>query len=230
MKVVGEMMEYGIWLSKARNDGKQNFHTMRECRHHGLQDHVMYPHCIDSSHVNPCNYWSCKVCQRSYRNGIRFSNVPGCSNYTGLYIAENVLSKAFSSMKKPDKREKYDFYCGNGFKIDSKCSVMHDAITKGIKYGQYFKFQISKNTVPDYFCLIGLDNTVDDILNGVNIKYVWLVPGTAMFSGVSLNSKISISVTVDNMNSMSRLELYRRTDMEGRIIKCCDSIKSEMIV
>jgi hypothetical protein len=193
--------EYGVWL---HNSKLNTYHTMGICRHHQLQEMLCgVSFKKNTGYVSSRN--TCLQCNYDYRCGVRKGNIPGCSNYTGIYIAEGVLKKAFDVMIKAHSGAAYDFICGHGMKVDSKCSVKH---TNGTWY-----FQIAKNTIPDMFCLIALDNTVDDVGTDPKPLYVWLVPGN------DINMKVSIGIST---RSMYKFDQYRRTDMEGKIIKCCE--------
>lgn len=111
----------------------------------------------------------------------------------------------------------YDFICGKGLKIDSKCSVLRS------NHGNpQWRFNIYKNKYPDMFCLIALDNTSEDIVVNPKPKYVWLLPGDTILDDRPINDRTVFSVSP---TTISKLEQYRRTDMEGRIIKCCDKLK-----
>lgn len=148
------------------------------------------------------------------------SKLPGRPNYTGLYIAETVLSKAFTVMEKAYSQAPYDFICGKGFKVDSKCSLL---LKNNGKRASLWRFHINKNDVPDAFCLIALQNTPDTITDSPQIAYVWLIPGDALIEGRPLNDRMGISVSP---STVSKLEPYRRSDMEGKITTCCSNWKN----
>lgn len=205
------MVNYGIW----KTDNKSNsYHTMSICRHHGLQEFG-----ISIGNRNGHNHITqhCLLCSRLSYVGRKTGHIPGCANYTGIYIAEKVLSKAFDVMEKTHPHASYDFICGKGLKIDSKCAVLSKS---GNKF--YWQFFINKNKIPDIFCLIALDNTSSDIFNDPTPKYVWLINGTDIINGQPLNEKMKLSITPNKIN---KFYIYRRTDMEGKIIKCCDKLK-----
>jgi len=205
------------WVRKDSKYPRQ----IRECRHHG-QTEFYWASDKDGGH------YKCLECQREKnalskngRYGLGpYSKQPGCANYTGLYIAETVLSKAFSIMKKAHPMDPYDFVCGKGYKIDSKCSILS---TKGSKCQLFWEFYPNRNKVPDAFCLIALRNTPDTITDSPQIAYVWLIPGDALIKGRPLNDRVSLTVTP---NTVSKLEPFRRSDMEGKITTCCSNWKN----
>lgn len=206
-------MEYGIWLY---NEKRNTYHTMGICRHHGLQEMraSTYIRRYDNKQLFKTRCLKCAVLAV---HGNTTSSIPGCATYTGIYIAEQLLSKAFNTMKKMKPNDPYDFICGKGLKIDSKCSVLRS------NHGNpQWRFNIYKNKYPDMFCLIALDNTSEDIVVNPKPKYVWLLPGDTILDDRPINDRTVFSVSP---TTISKLEQYRRTDMEGRIIKCCDKLK-----
>ncbi len=194
---------------------------MIECRHHGLTE--FYWH----SNKRGGGY-NCLECQREYGKRCReglvglgpHSKKPGCSQYTGLYIAEAVLSKAFSVMEKAHPHAPYDFICGKGYKVDSKCSLL---LPHNGKKASLWRFHINKNDVPDAFCLIALQNTPDTITDSPQIAYVWLIPGDALIEGRPLNDRVGLGVST---STIFRLEPFRRSDMEGKITTFCSTWKN----
>lgn len=54
-------MEYGIWLSYFGS--RSNFHTLRECRHHGLQEFIFNP-------VRGKVSWTCIECKKQRDIGV----------------------------------------------------------------------------------------------------------------------------------------------------------------
>lgn len=204
-------MKYGIWLSDNKNS---TFHTLRECRNHGIEEF-----CFSTSRGRPI--WTCLKCRRQQKKGIRTSKIPGSSNTIGLFIAEAVLNKAFKVMVKAYPKAPYDFVCGQGFKVDSKCATL--AKNNG-KVGQQWSFHIRRNKVPDAFCLIALDNLPGVKPEDANPVHVWLIRGDAIIDGRLLNDRMSLGITP---RTIARLEPYRRMDMEGRIIKCCSKLKEK---
>lgn len=148
------------------------------------------------------------------------SKQPGCSYYTGIYIAETVLSKAFAVMEKAHPQAPYDFVCGKGYKVDSKCSLL--GVNNGKKASRWI-FKIRRNKIPDAFCLIALQNTPDTISDSPQLAYVWLVPGDALINGRPLHDRVNLAVYP---SGISKLEPYRRSDMEGKITTFCSTWKN----
>ena len=204
-------MEYGIWL---HSEKLNTYRTMGICRHHGLQE-MRISNIINHKRIEL--HKRCLVCERLQRYGNKTGNIPGCSNYTGIHIAENVLSKAFDVMERAHPHASYDFICGKELKIDSKCSILSKS-GKHLQWG----FHIRQNLIPDAFCLIVLDNTSKDVYIDPKVKYVWLIPSNAIINGKKLNNMWKLTILP---NTINRIEKYRRTDMEGKIIKCCDKLK-----
>ena len=193
-------------------------HQMRNCRHHGLTEFYWF------SNKRGGGY-GCLKCLKEYSKRYReglvglgpHSKKPGCSQYTGLYIAETVLSKAFSVMEKAHPHAPYDFICGKGYKVDSKCSLL---LPHNGKKASRWMFRVKRNKVPDAFCFIALQNTIDTITDSPQIAYVWLIPGDALIEGRPLNDRTAINVAP---STISKLEPFRRSDMEGKITTCCSN-------
>lgn len=181
--------------------------SIRICKHHG-----------ETEFMGEANgKWRCLTCQRERNQNIKHSNTPGCATYVGIHIAEQVLKKAFDVMIKAHPMKHYDFICGKDFTVDSKCS------TKRNNHGwDQWEFRINKNKIPKYFCLIALDNTPENVADDPKPIHVWLVPGDALIDGKYLNEKNTLCITP---RTLGRLAKYRRTDMEGKIIKCCNHLK-----
>jgi hypothetical protein len=197
-------MEYGIWISK-----KGTVCTLKECRHHGLEVfRYSYPN------------WRCHECKKQERK-VSTRKIPGCATYIGIEIAEKVLQKAFKFMEKANPLAAYDFVCGKGLKVDSKCATLSLSHGQNHSFRQW-AFAIRKNKIPDVFCLIALDNTSEDMAKDPKPIHVWLIPGNAIIDGRALNDRMSLSVTP---TTIARLNSWRRIDMEGKIIKCCTQIK-----
>jgi hypothetical protein len=196
--------------------------STRICRHHGETEFYWAK---DNSTSK--GGWKCTICTRAAtartKNKVKIKPLPGCSNYVGLYIAEQVLRKAFDVMIKAHPMEKWDFVCGQGFTVDSKCSTLRK--TTGTQKREW-QFHIKKNKAPKFFCCIALDNTPENVADDPRPIHVWLIPGDAIIDGRPLNDRISLTVTP---RTLERVAKYRRTDMEGKIIKCCNHLKDNEI-
>jgi hypothetical protein len=204
-----------------RKDSKYE-RQIRTCRHHGETEFYF---ASDNRGKGQGGAYKCLACQREqnkrHKEGKKVKPMPGCSNYVGLYIAEQVLKKAFDVMVKALPMEHWDFVCGHGFTVDSKCSTLRLSGREGCK-SLGWEFHIEKNKYPKYFCLIALDNTPEDVAEDPRPIHVWLIPGDAVIDGRPLNDRVSLTV---GPNTIAKLKPYRRTDMEGRIIKCCNHLK-----
>lgn len=206
--------EYGIWQTDSKSG---SYHTMGICRHHNLEEFRVWFR--EELSGNYSLQRQCLHCIRDKDNHIYHGNIPGCGNYTGIHIAEKMLSKVFSYMEKAPVGYPYDFICNKGLRVDSKCSLMKSNLNRK---SLYWSFCIRKNKKADVFCLIALDNISNNVAINPMVKYVWLVPGDALIGKRVLNDRTGLGVTVGNIE---KLDKYRRVDMEGRIIKCCNSLK-----
>lgn len=202
------MTESGFWLSK-----RGVWHSMRECKYHGMQEYSWNTKQASRIAIGQTGLLpQCLECARQYRRGVRRTTTPGCSRYVGIYIAERVLEKAFKVMERANARDPYDFVCGRGLKVDSKCSCLSTG-------NRTWHFWIGQNKVPDTFCLIALNNDTKTItIHNAMPIHVWLIPGTAVVRGKAFNDMTAFAV---NPRNIGDLNPYRRTDMEGRIIACC---------
>ena len=161
----------------------------------------------------------CSRCQTYYRHRMRWYthskglNQPydenkSCGLYLGVYIAEQILSNYFDSMKKAPMHTKgYDFICGNGFKIDVKSSSRR-LNNHGKKVWQ---FDLRCNQIADYFLLIAFSEREHLIP-----LHVWLVPSDLYRK----HQKIGIS---DNSKSLDRWKQYEKPITE--VIEKCASFK-----
>lgn len=204
-----------------RKDSKHE-RQIRVCRHHGETEFYFSSDNRNQSKALGGTY-KCLACQRvrnkRQKEGIKVKPTPGCSNYVGLYIAERVLKRAFDVMTKSHPMDAWDFICGNGFTVNSKCSTLR---IKDKSNDMWWQFHIEKNKTTKFFCLIALDNTPVNVVDDPRPIHVWLIPGDAIIDGRPLNDRVSLNVSP---RTMQRLEPYRRTDMEGKIIKCCNHLK-----
>ncbi len=199
---------------KEQKHRKKGRRQMRVCRHHGLTEFYF------ASNYRGGGY-KCLACLREgnkrRREGRKSDPLPGYSHYLGIHIAEQILQRAFDKIERAHPMEHWDFICGKGFKVDCKSSTL---ILSRRNLG--WQFFINRNKYPDYFCLMAFNNTPKDVAEDPEPAHVWLVPGNADIGGRPLNSRKSLWVTP---RTIARLEPYRKTDMEGRIIKCCNHLK-----
>ena len=121
-----------------------------------------------------------------------------CSNYLGIVIAEQVLSKVFKNVQvMPYGNKNYDFICEKGYKIDVKSACLSK--------NKYWSFGINKNKIPDYFLCLAFDNRIN-----LNPLYLWLIPG------LLINNKTRDSI---QMSTLSKWDKYK-LDI-NKVIKCC---------
>lgn len=137
--------------------------------------------------------------------------------YLGVVVAERVLSKVFEEVKRMHHGNPgFDFICKNGYKIDVKSSCLH-------KTGNhtFWKFNINKNKIADYFLLLAFDNRED-----LNPKRIWLIKGTEIINACLLNNKESLDIT-NNKKGRRKYKKYRQTDKLRKTVACCDIMKEE---
>jgi hypothetical protein len=134
-----------------------------------------------------------------------------CSDYLGVYIAERALSKFFDNIKRmPVGNPGYDFVCGKGFKIDVKSSCLHHTSVSASNWG----FDISRNTIADYFLCLAFDNR-----ESLNPMHVWLIPGNV------INMKRQVRIANSDRGLCSWLEYERPID---KVVACCSQMNPEV--
>ena len=71
-----------------------------------------------------------------------------CAAFLGVYVAERVLKNVFKNVEQmPNGNPGFDFLCGQGYKIDVKCSCLWYRNIGTPRWG----FKIRKNKIADYF-------------------------------------------------------------------------------
>lgn len=126
-----------------------------------------------------------------------------CSQFLGIYVAENVLSKVFKNVEKmPWTNPKFDFICNRGYKIDVKSSSLSFN-----RANPYWHFNIYKNVIADYFLCIGFDNR-----NNLNPLKLWLIP----------SSKVNKKVTITMTNTKKGLKKWK----EFEILEKLEDVKN----
>lgn len=142
--------------------------------------------------------------EHHYKNGVKpMSENKECASYLGCHIAEQVLSKVFKDVKiMPNNNPGFDFICNHGKTIDVKSSCI-------CKYGGW-KFNITKNTIADYFLCIAFNDRTD-----LNPMYIWLLPGNLVnhLTGTSISKS-----TIYKWNEY-KLDITKT-------IACCDNMRS----
>ena len=123
--------------------------------------------------------------------------------YLGVNVAEKLLSNLFQNKLEimPYGNRGYDFICGKGLKIDSKCSTLH-------KDGKW-SFSINKNTTADYFACIAMDDR-----ENLTPIHFWLIPGK------DVNTKASISIAPHKIDKW--IKYWQPLD---KIFTCCTEMK-----
>jgi hypothetical protein len=136
-----------------------------------------------------------------------------CSLYLGVVVAETVLSKEFDSViRMPHGNKGFDFYCKNGYKIDSKASCLRDP-NRYAGDNLFWNFHIRRNDVADFFICVGYDNR-----DKLNPMHVWLIPGKLLSHLISL----TILNTRDGLAKWSKYE----RPLEN-IVNCCDKLRRD---
>lgn len=143
-----------------------------------------------------------------------------CSEYLGIYIAENILPDIFENPKMmPYRNRGYDALCKNGYKIDVKSSCLH--FDKYKYRAEYFRFHIDENKIADYFLMFGFDNR-----ENLNLLHMWLIKGDEIVRGIKLNNKTGLSIS--NLEKiLKKFEKYELKDKIDKAIKICDKFKIE---
>ena len=127
-----------------------------------------------------------------------------CSNYLGIIIAEQVLSKVFKNIQQmPNGNPGYDFICDKGYKVDVKSCCLSK--------GKYWVFSINKNTTTDYFLCLAFDNRQD-----LNPLHLWLIPGNI------LNNITTTSITKSTLLKWNEYKL----DI-NKVISYCNNMRGD---
>lgn len=149
-----------------------------------------------------CNATSTRSRRKHGQNPMTFDK--NGSQYLGIVVAEQVLSRIFHNVERmPYANKGFDFICNRGKKIDVKSACIR-------KIGGW-EFTINKNIIADYFLCLAFDNRKD-----LNPLHLWLVPGCS----ISHLSSTSISVS-----TLYKWTEYKLSDRLGAVIDCCDSMK-----
>jgi hypothetical protein len=161
----------------------------------------------------------CKTCVTAYskdwkhRTGRQRSMKTNrsCPAFLGVNIAERILSRFFDHIERmPYKNSGYDFICGKGFKIDCKSSCLR--IRE--KQTDRWEFYPERNTTADHFICLAFDDR-----KNLEPLHVWLIPGFV------INKKRAIKIS-NTPKSIAKWSQYERP--LGKIVTCCDSMKTEV--
>jgi hypothetical protein len=135
-----------------------------------------------------------------------YTQLRTCSSYLGVHVAERLLNNVFKTVQKmPMNNHGYDFICGRGKKVDSKCSTMK--IEQG--HCDRWRFDIERNVVADYFACIAFDNR-----NDLNPMHFWLIPGHKVNH---LRCLCISKSTLDKWNPYNK--------SIDKILSCCNALK-----
>lgn len=129
-----------------------------------------------------------------------------CASYLGVYIAEQVLSKAFKDVKRMPFHHPYDFICNHGKWIDVKSACARASRNGTLQW----HFNFCRNQIADYFLCLAFDNR-----NDLNPVHIWLLPAKK-FNHLT---GTSISVTTIKRWDEYRLEV-------DKVTECCDTMKT----
>ena len=133
-----------------------------------------------------------------------------CTQFLGVHVAENVLSKVFEDViKQPFGNPGFDLICNKGKKIDVKSGCL----IYGKSRDERWQFRINKNKIADYFLCLAFDNRKD-----LNPLHIWLIPAS------DVNHQVGISVSTNTFSRWDEFVL----DI-NKVSNCCDIIKGEHI-
>ena len=136
--------------------------------------------------------------------GIRpFNENRGCPLFLGVHVAERVLSHVFKSVERmPFGNPGYDFVCNHDKMIDIKSSCI-------LKHHDGWFFNITCNTIADYFLCIAFDNRED-----LNPLHAWLLPGS------KFNHLTCIEISSNRIHKWDEYVIDTTT-----ILNCCEEMK-----
>lgn len=124
------------------------------------------------------------------------------TQYLGCYITEQVLMKIFKKVIPMSYcNPGFDFYCGKGYKIDSKSSATG--------YKGMWQFGISKNEIADYFLCLAFESR-NDLSNPTHL---WLIPGK------DINH---LTNAVIHKTTLPKWSQYEQS--LDRVLLCCDEM------
>ncbi len=145
-----------------------------------------------------------------------------CSNYLGIVVAEDLISKIFGNFTRmPPNFSGYDVICGKDYKIDIKSSCIRKIKNRKVTI---WSFNICKNKIADYFLLLAFDSRHD--LNPVR---VWLIKGTEIV-GVEKQGILNDKSAFDIHNNQTHLDTYKKyelTDKLEKLKECCNTLKNK---
>lgn len=132
-----------------------------------------------------------------------------CTQFLGVHVAENVLSKVFEDViKQPLGNPGFDFICNKGKKIDVKSGCL----IYGKSRDERWQFRINKNKIADYFLCLAFDNRKD-----LNPLHIWLIPAS------DVNHQVGISVTTATFSKWDEYTLNI-----NKVLNCCNIMKGDL--
>lgn len=137
---------------------------------------------------------------------MKYTANKSCTLYLGVYIAEQVLARAFEDVEvMPLGNVGFDFRCNNGKLVDLKAACFG-------KRGSW-TFNIKRNLIADHFLCIAFNNRKD-----LKPLHAWFLPGHTFnkFRGVS------ISPSTIHKWDMYRLDL-------SKISASCEQVRKNPI-
>lgn len=174
---------------------------------------------IPQSRVDQYRY-ICRKCYAEYsRNRQRdYSHRTGrkqpmnenreCPSFLGVHVAERVLSHIFKNVQKmPYNNPGFDFRCGNGYLVDSKCSCRYHRLHRA----ESWLFTIRKNRIAEYFLCLAFNNR-----NDLTPEHLWLIPAG------DVNDHTTITITETRLDKWSKYE-----QPVDRVMACCNVLKGD---
>ncbi|MCK4666881.1 hypothetical protein KAU33_09040 [Candidatus Dependentiae bacterium] len=144
--------------------------------------------------------------RRQDRGGKSMYENKDCAAYLGVVIGERLCRHLFKDVEMmPYGFSGYDFICNKNKKIDVKTSSTH------LNHGKYpcWKFDINKNTIPDFFILVAFDNRTD-----LNPIHLWMIPGK------ELNQKGSRTISLSTIHKWDK---FKKDITDAKL--CCAELK-----
>lgn len=134
---------------------------------------------------------------------IKIPKNKNCGNYLGA-IAENLLIRTYKNViRMPNGNHGFDFYCGDGYRIDSKSSATG--------YQGFWQFGIRKNKVADYFLCVAFESR-----NDITPTHLWLIPGDVV------NRLVILKIRKSNLHKWDKYE-----QPLDKVLLCCNEMKEE---
>lgn len=146
---------------------------------------------------------------RQQRGRLSMYENKSCAQWLGIVIGERLCKYLFKDVEvMPNRNKGFDIICNKGKKIDVKTAC----VTLG--HGKYpqWGFNISRNTVADFFILIAFDNRTD-----LNPLHLWMIPGK------ELNGQTGTQISPSTIHKWNE---WKRNIEDAQF--CCTEMKGEM--